>query len=52
MGVEPTTVWSEIQHDNHSAMIVVNFLGIQIKYKYKRRVDEGAKWYPVRVLLI
>ena len=28
------------------------FLGFQIKYKYKRRVDEGAKWYPVRVLLI
>ena len=28
------------------------FLGCQITYKYKRRVGEGAKWYPVRVLLI
>ena len=27
-------------------------LRFQIKYKYKRRVDEGAKWYSVRVLLI
>ena len=25
MGVEPTTVWSEVQRDNHSAKIVVNF---------------------------
>ena len=36
MGVEPTTVWSEVQ----------------IKYKYKSQFYEGAKWYPVRVLLI
>ena len=26
--------------------------GFQIKHKYKRRVDQGAKWYAVRDLLI
>ena len=28
------------------------FLGFQIKHKYKRRVDQEAKRYAVRVLLI
>ena len=25
MGVEPTTAWPEVQRDNHSAIIAVNF---------------------------
>ena len=35
IGVEPTTVWSEVQRDNHSVITVVNcseFLGFQTKY--------------------
>ena len=27
MGVEPTTVLSKVQRDNHSAVMVVNFKG-------------------------
>ena len=47
MGVEPTNVWSGVQHHSHCEV-----LQFQIKHKYKRRVDQAAKRYAVRVLLI
>ena len=44
---DPTNVWSELQRQIRSEC-----LGFQIKDKYKKRVDQGAKRYEVQVLLI
>ena len=36
MGVEPATIWSEVQRDNHSAMKVLKVPNISTKDELRR----------------
>ena len=49
VGLNP---WASDPESNSINRFGSVFLGFQIKYKYKRRVDQGAKGNAVRVLLI